>query len=133
MSVKLYASLLPPPEANYHIMGVSQNTLSGIVEIQPTTSSSGAGLRSPDSGSGVMIRTSSFSEQVSAGDIPFFALPPSYLGNHIKSYGGYLRYRLRYRGTAAQVNGPDIMISVRRVTEFSCSVDMIMTWLIYNV
>ena len=47
-----------------------------------------------------------------ADAIVYFALPSSYNGNHIRSFGGYLRYNLRY-ATAFRnkLNAPDVIIS----------------------
>ena len=46
---------------------------------------------------------------------PFFALPASHTGNQIKSYGGYLRFQLSYRGEGAPIPGPLVIIQVRRL------------------
>lgn len=43
---------------------------------------------------------------------PYFALPENYLGNQLKSYGGFIKYRIRYEGGSAQIFSPDIIISV---------------------
>lgn len=38
-------------------------------------------------------------------------MPPSYNGNHVRSYGGYLRYNLRYSSTfRPRVHAPDVIL-----------------------
>lgn len=43
------------------------------------------------------------------GGIAYFRFPYPYLGNNIKSYGGYLTYRLTFKGTQS-FNAPDIIL-----------------------
>ncbi|XP_050725715.1 laminin subunit alpha-like isoform X5 [Eriocheir sinensis] len=42
----------------------------------------------------------------------FFTAPPSYLGNHVKSYGGYLRYSLVFvrANEGTEVSGPTVLL-----------------------
>lgn len=54
------------------------------------------------------IRTLAIPEDI----IPYFALPPSYNGNLLKGFGGYLRYNLRYRGSGRPLRAPDVIINV---------------------
>ncbi len=46
--------------------------------------------------------------------VPYFSLPASHTGNQLKSYGGYLRFQLTYRGEGAPLAGPLFIIQVRR-------------------
>ncbi|ODN06290.1 Basement membrane-specific heparan sulfate proteoglycan core protein, partial [Orchesella cincta] len=109
-------SMLPAPEGNYRLVGVSMNVLGGSVEIQdrrysiPTTA-----IRVLPVGVQVQIpsvRTLAIPSDV----IPYFALPPSHCGNLLKSYGGHLKYSLRYRGTGRSLTAPDVIISGNGLT-----------------
>lgn len=46
--------------------------------------------------------------------IPYFALPENYHGNQLKSYGGYLRYTIRYEGLGRPITSPDVILTVRQ-------------------
>jgi hypothetical protein len=106
---------LPPPEANFRVVGVSQDLLgSGQVEIQdrsyiiPTSILRNVGPR------GIQATISNIRNLAIPEDIiPYFALPPSYNGNLLKGYGGFLRYNLRYRGSGRPLRAPDVIINVR--------------------
>ncbi|XP_046742518.1 basement membrane-specific heparan sulfate proteoglycan core protein [Diprion similis] len=44
--------------------------------------------------------------------LPYFALPESYHGNQLKSYGGYLKYTVRRAGRGEKLNGaPSVILS----------------------
>ncbi|XP_076230657.1 terribly reduced optic lobes isoform X13 [Nomia melanderi] len=42
--------------------------------------------------------------------IPYFALPEHYHGSQLKSYGGYLKYRIRYNGTGTPNSAPAVIL-----------------------
>lgn len=47
---------------------------------------------------------------------PYFKLPENYLGNQLKSYGGYINYTVRFEGSENQISFiPDIILIVRHV------------------
>ena len=43
---------------------------------------------------------------------PYYAFPDSYLGNQLKSYGGYIKYTVRFLGEGTSSTVPDVIISV---------------------
>jgi hypothetical protein len=43
---------------------------------------------------------------------PYFALPENYHGNQLKSYGGYLKYTVRFEGQGNPISAPDVILSV---------------------
>ncbi|XP_018799860.1 PREDICTED: basement membrane-specific heparan sulfate proteoglycan core protein isoform X9 [Bactrocera latifrons] len=47
---------------------------------------------------------------------PYLALPNEYMGNQLKSYGGYLRYEVNYMGNGRSNNAPDVIITGNGVT-----------------
>jgi len=45
---------------------------------------------------------------------PYFSFPDGYLGNQLKSYGGYIKYTVRYEGSGDPITfTPDIILIVR--------------------
>lgn len=47
---------------------------------------------------------------------PYFKFPESYLGNQLKSYGGYIKYVVRYEGNGVPITfKPDIILIVRNL------------------
>jgi len=47
---------------------------------------------------------------------PYFKFPESYLGNQLKSYGGYITYIVRYEGNGDPIIfTPDIILIVRNL------------------
>lgn len=52
---------------------------------------------------------------------PYFKFPESYLGNQLKSYGGYIKYIVRYEGNGDPITfTPDIILIVRHFIYNSC-------------
>lgn len=44
---------------------------------------------------------------------PYLALPDTYLGNQLKSYGGNITFKIRYENIGAPLYSPYIIIAVR--------------------
>jgi hypothetical protein len=63
-------------------------------------------------GGGQSIYVRSLSVLGDARRVPFFSLPASHTGNQVKSYGGYLRFQLTYRGEGAPISGPLVILQV---------------------
>lgn len=52
--------------------------------------------------------------QSSDSNFPYFKFPESYLGNQLKSYGGYIKYTVRHEGYGDPILfTPDIILIVR--------------------
>ncbi|XP_054087671.1 basement membrane-specific heparan sulfate proteoglycan core protein isoform X23 [Zeugodacus cucurbitae] len=47
---------------------------------------------------------------------PYLALPNEYMGNQLKSYGGYLRYEVNYIGNGRSNKAPDVIITGNGLT-----------------
>lgn len=48
---------------------------------------------------------------------PYFKFPESYLGNQLKSYGGYITYIIRFEGNGDPISfTPDIILIVRNIS-----------------
>ena len=49
----------------------------------------------------------------SSRETAYFNLPPTHCGQHIVSYGGYIKYKLVIRGSGTAIRAADIIIKVR--------------------
>ena len=43
---------------------------------------------------------------------PYFAMPENYHGSQLKTYGGYLKYNVKFEGNGRPVDIPDVVLSV---------------------
>lgn len=48
-------------------------------------------------------------------DFPYYAMPPEFLGNQLKSYGGSFRYNVEFIAEGYLLNIPDIILIVSRI------------------
>lgn len=70
---------------------------------QPTVSSFGR--------NGIHFATSPYST-VENNILPYFAMPENYNGNQLKSYGGYLKYTVKFSGPRSFNNAPELILKV---------------------
>ncbi|XP_074025385.1 basement membrane-specific heparan sulfate proteoglycan core protein isoform X7 [Leptinotarsa decemlineata] len=111
-SADLFIFQFQPPFDSLKLLGVRIDPISGDVSIrdepvyrgaQPTLSLVGAqGVHATAPGGG---------ELAQQNVVPYFAMPESYHGNQLKSYGGYINFGLRHSNRGYPVPGPDIIIS----------------------
>ncbi|XP_063241894.1 basement membrane-specific heparan sulfate proteoglycan core protein isoform X7 [Bacillus rossius redtenbacheri] len=105
-SADLFTFQLPPPINVYRLVNVQLQPTPRIQpeppfrSFQPTLSSLANGFR---------VFTSE--AQFQPNNVLYFALPESYNGNQLKSYGGYLKYTVNYKGDGRPITAPDIIIS----------------------
>lgn len=45
-------------------------------------------------------------------DFPYFAMPDNFHGSQLKTYGGYLKYTVKYEGNGRPLEIPDVVLSV---------------------
>lgn len=116
-SSNLYLSQLPSPDGNYRLIGVSLNVQGGTVDIQDRRYSiPNSAVRVTPIG-GVQVQISSVRTLAIPSDvIPYFALPTSHCGNLLRSYGGHLKYTLRWQGRGRTMTAPDIILHVSKKT-----------------
>ncbi|KAF2367999.1 Laminin EGF domain [Trinorchestia longiramus] len=119
-STDRYVSQLPPPVSeSFQIVGVNLDQVEGKYVIRDseyplqsryvTTNYLGsAELKVPD-----RTRLGAPSDL-----LIYFSLPESHRGSRLLSYGGYLRYSIRFTGAGAgqALNGPDVIIRGNGVT-----------------
>jgi len=82
------------------------------VELQPTSSS--AHQINVNGNEALQVFTVNNASRQSEDIYPYFKFPESYLGNQLKSYGGYIKYTVRYEGNGDPITFiPDIILIVR--------------------
>ncbi|XP_043797110.1 basement membrane-specific heparan sulfate proteoglycan core protein-like isoform X13 [Apis laboriosa] len=104
-SANLFTYHIPPPMDRHNIIEVKfqpnvqiLNDITGQISV----------LRSIDR-NGVQLYQSELSSTDT--ELPYFALPETYYGNQLKSYGGYLKYRVRFNGTGIANSAPSVILS----------------------
>lgn len=110
-SAHLFTYQLHPPFDSHKIIGVKLEP-TGNVEIRDEPIYRGTQPRITSFGrSGVQVQTSPYTQSES-NIVPYFAMPENYHGNQLKSYGGYLKYNVKFSGTNRPNNAPDVILSV---------------------
>lgn len=112
-SADLFTYHIPPPFNQYKIIGV-QMSPDGSVEVRPeiTMRTFTSSLRPINNGFQIYSRSESERADFNQETLPFFAMPETYHRNQLKSYGGYLKYTLRYDGNGRPVQAPDVVLTV---------------------
>ncbi len=103
-SADMSRSVLPPPSAIFQLFSV--NTRTSTVSQYKTRDFS----VSRESETSQRLYSSSLS--VTEKGVPYFALSPPYIGNNIKSYGGFIRYSLSFSGEGSLIDAPQIILQV---------------------
>ncbi|XP_029051246.2 basement membrane-specific heparan sulfate proteoglycan core protein isoform X2 [Osmia bicornis bicornis] len=107
-SANLFTYQIPPPFDRHKIVAVKQqpdlrilNDISYQLSVKPLGRD---GLHLDES-------TPFLNQLAAEKDVPYFALPENFHGSQLKSYGGYLKYRVRYNGTGVPNSAPAVMLS----------------------
>uniref|UniRef100_T1PLQ8 Basement membrane-specific heparan sulfate proteoglycan core protein n=1 Tax=Musca domestica TaxID=7370 RepID=T1PLQ8_MUSDO len=102
-SSDLFISTIQPPITSHRVVNVELSPYSNIV-INEAPSSGILNLRH-----GVQFRASDV--LYGSRSTPYLALPADFMGNQLKSYGGYLKYDVRYDGTGTPTRHPDVIVT----------------------
>ncbi|XP_049843588.1 basement membrane-specific heparan sulfate proteoglycan core protein isoform X30 [Schistocerca gregaria] len=113
-SADLFTYQLPPPLDATTLVGVRIDPQTGAVSISPQLPRSRPGIRPLDRARGSFQVYSV--ERTSDGIYPYFAMPENYLGNQLKSYGGYLKYTVNFVGQGRPNNAPEVILSGNNYT-----------------
>lgn len=100
-SANLYNYAIKPPITSHRVVNVELNPniiINEIVSPNLLTLHHGVQFRASDI-------------QYGAVESPYLALPSEYMGNQLKSYGGYLRYEVNYVGNGRPTYAPDVIIT----------------------
>ncbi|XP_053952208.1 basement membrane-specific heparan sulfate proteoglycan core protein isoform X5 [Anastrepha ludens] len=102
-SANLYNFAIQPTIISHKVKNVELNPYSDIIIND---------AQSPDILSqhhGVQFRVSDVG--YNSREQPYLALPNEYMGNQLKSYGGYMRYEVNYMGNGRLNQAPDVIIT----------------------
>ncbi|XP_025163883.1 basement membrane-specific heparan sulfate proteoglycan core protein [Harpegnathos saltator] len=105
-SADLFTYHIPPPFDRHKIVSVEA---APVIKIHSDISSQISQIR-PLGRDGVQL-LESFSNDLNAYNIPYFALPENYHGSQLKSYGGYLKYSIRHTGNGTPNDAPNVILS----------------------
>ncbi|XP_053595057.1 basement membrane-specific heparan sulfate proteoglycan core protein isoform X11 [Microplitis demolitor] len=105
-SANLFTYHLPPPFDRHKVLAVDVSSASPRIRSELGSQSLEV---VPVGRDGVEISIP-YSNELSSYDIPYFALPEVYHGSQLKSYGGYLRYNIRYSGDGRNNSAPSIIL-----------------------
>lgn len=104
-SANLYTYALPPPVTSLTVVGVV-GPWNGARDVQVGQFDKHDLIATNH---GIQLR---LNELPLSGELPYYALPDDYLGNQLKSYGGFLRYAVEYSGRGRPNSAPDVIITV---------------------
>lgn len=105
-SADLFTYQIPPPFDRYKIVSVET---APTIRINGDITSQVSQIR-PIGRDGVQL-LESYSNNLNVYNVPYFALPENYHSSQLKSYGGYLRYTIRYSGNGTPNNAPSVILS----------------------
>ncbi|XP_044017592.1 basement membrane-specific heparan sulfate proteoglycan core protein-like isoform X4 [Aphidius gifuensis] len=114
-SADLFTFQLPPPFDRHKVLDV--DLTNGEPQIRGEIGSKVAEIR-PINRDGVEISMINDNYTPSSFDIPYFALPEAYHGSQLNSYGGYLKYTIRYSGDGRNNTAPAVILSGNRYMLF---------------
>ncbi|CAD6239647.1 GSCOCG00008743001-RA-CDS [Cotesia congregata] len=105
-SANLFTYHFPPPFDRHKVLSVDISSVSPIIRGELSSQMLEV---LPIGRDGVDISVP-YSNELSSYDIPYFALPEVYHGSQLKSYGGYLKYNIRYSGDGRNNTAPSIIL-----------------------
>lgn len=115
-SSSLYVSQLPPPTDQFQLITMRTESVRRLFSSRDAGASGAANrpyLRSPNSNEGIQAYRRDFN---SRSEVAYFNLPPSHRGYQLLSYGGYIKYRVTYRGSGSSVRVPDVILRGNGIT-----------------
>ncbi|XP_075155739.1 terribly reduced optic lobes isoform X4 [Haematobia irritans] len=102
-SSNLFISTIQPPITSHRVVNVELSPYRSIV-INDAPSSGIMNLRH-----GVQFRASDV--QYGGSSSPYLALPQDFMGNQLKSYGGYVKYDVRFDASGQPTRNPDVIMT----------------------
>ncbi|KAF5283747.1 hypothetical protein FQR65_LT02641 [Abscondita terminalis] len=112
-SADLFIYQLQPPFDSHKYLGVRVDPYSGVVDIRDEPIYRGSQPKiTPVGRNGVnAVLAAPYGDLAQPDVLPYFVLPENFNGNQLKSYGGYLKYKLRYEGYGRPLNAPDVILT----------------------
>ncbi|KAK4879912.1 hypothetical protein RN001_008058 [Aquatica leii] len=112
-SADLFIYQLQPPFDAHKYLGVRVDPYSGVIDIRDEPIYRGSQPKiTPVGRNGVhALLAAPYGDLAQPDVLPYFVLPENFNGNQLKSYGGYLKYKLHYEGYGRPINAPDVIIT----------------------
>nr|XP_018910612.1 PREDICTED: basement membrane-specific heparan sulfate proteoglycan core protein isoform X4 [Bemisia tabaci] len=114
-SANLFTFQLPPPFGKHQIISVVIDSTLQNIEIKKNELSNWPDVQSIGR-DGFLLRSDDNNAINADNAYPYYAFPDSYLGNQLKSYGGYIKYTVRFLGEGTSSTVPDVIISGNGIT-----------------
>ncbi|XP_037811627.1 basement membrane-specific heparan sulfate proteoglycan core protein-like isoform X4 [Lucilia sericata] len=102
-SAELFNYAIQPPITSHRVVDVELSPYSSIV-INDAPTSGIMNLRH-----GVQFRATDV--LYGSRSAPYLALPSDYMGNQLKSYGGFIKYDVSFMGSGRPTNTPDVIVT----------------------
>ncbi|XP_047486481.1 basement membrane-specific heparan sulfate proteoglycan core protein-like isoform X21 [Penaeus chinensis] len=118
-STDRYITQLPPPtNDSYQLIGVNQDQFKGNYIVRTKQYQQSSRFLSPQSSNAVQLNVDRSKLEGPSDLIVYFSLPDSHKGQQLTSYGGYLRYKIKYSSTVASqtIKGPDVIMVGNDIT-----------------
>ena len=112
-SADMFINVLPPPAGTYTLRSVSLPSYSSPT---PGTTVTQSYLSSTRTGQKLFVPSLS---QLEITGVLYFALPQSHADNLLRSYGGHIRFNLRYPGSDDNSGGARAPLIILLVTKKS--------------
>ncbi|XP_037895157.1 basement membrane-specific heparan sulfate proteoglycan core protein isoform X24 [Glossina fuscipes] len=103
-SADLFTSVIQAPVSSHRVVDVELSPYSNIVINEAPASGMMTLLH------GVQFRASDV-HYGGGRSAPYLALPSEYMGNQLKSYGGYLKYDINVVGSGRPTHHPDVIVT----------------------
>lgn len=110
-SANLFTYHIPPPFDRHKVVNI--DTSSEIV-LRGDADRNQFGIQPIGSDSVRII--ASLDNELDSYIIPYFALPEIYLGQQLNSYGGFLKYNVRYSGNGVPNDAPAVILTGNNIT-----------------
>ncbi|XP_034241184.1 basement membrane-specific heparan sulfate proteoglycan core protein-like isoform X2 [Thrips palmi] len=112
-SADLFTYQLPPPIESTELSTIRVDPYSKTVEILTGPTYNLPSVR-PLGRNGFQIYSSTIERdgfRLGDNDYPYFAMPDNCHGSQLKTYGGYLKYTVKYEGNGRPLDIPDVVLS----------------------
>ncbi|KAI8120669.1 Basement membrane-specific heparan sulfate proteoglycan core protein [Lucilia cuprina] len=98
-SAELFNYAIQPPITSHRVVDVELSPYSNIVINEAPTSDM------------VSVQFRATDVLYGSRSAPYLALPSDYMGNQLKSYGGFIKYDVSFMGTGRPTNTPDVIVT----------------------
>ena len=100
------------------MIAVTFNSYDDQIQIEHSPYYDNALSRVDPIGSQGIVANLDINRKIADNQYPYFALPESYLGPMLKSYGGYIKYSVRFDESDELISIPDCIISVSNICNY---------------